>query len=244
MNRSLLFGEGFFETIKWVGENRKLKRHYERLKSSCIDLGYPYPSYEEFLNAINEVAKDKKVYVKFLLTFEGSSYFADYPNQYSYSVIVKDLPKPPSKVKLCISKSRRHSRDPVCKYKTTSYLFNILVKREAIKRGFYDALILNEQDLVCETSSSNILFFKGSKIFTPHRECGLLYGTTLASLSEKLDIREEKIKNLDAFDGAFIVNSLIGCVSVESIEDINYKVDEEIKKEILKVLEDEERTHT
>ncbi len=244
MNRTLLFGEGLFETIKWLGENKKLKRHYNRLVSSCKALGYPCPDYQKFVGAIKQTAKGTNLYVKFLLTFEGSSYFPDYPVSYRYSVVVKDLPNPPQKVKLCLSTYRRHSSDPVCRHKSTSYLFNILVKRFALSKGFFDGLILNEKDWICETSSSNIVFFKGSRLYTPCRESGLLWGTTLSAVVEKLEVKEEIIKNLDQFDGAFILNSLMDCCAVECIEDINYHVDEDLKKEILKVIEDEERTHT
>ncbi len=244
MDRTLLFGEGLFETIRWLGENRKLKRHYIRLKNSCEFFGYPYPSYEEFLRAINEKAHKTPLYLKFLLTFQGKDYFADYPQGYEYKVIVKELPAPPQSIRLCVSPYGRHSSDPICRHKTTSYLFNILVKRDALRRGYFDALVLNERSHVCETSSSNLIFVKGSRLYTPARENGLLWGTTLSAVADRMEIKEENIKDFTQYDCAFAVNSIVGCVPVEGIENHTFAIDQDLLKELQRVIEDEERTYT
>jgi Branched-chain amino acid aminotransferase/4-amino-4-deoxychorismate lyase len=51
-NRTLLYGEGLFETIKLPSTEERLKLHYERLKSSAELFGIPYPSYEEFIKIV------------------------------------------------------------------------------------------------------------------------------------------------------------------------------------------------
>ena len=245
MNRGLLFGEGFFETIRWSGENKRLVRHYQRLKNSCQEFGLLYPSYEEFIKTIKkEVGERRDVYVKFLLYFKGSDYFADYPSEYECKVFVKTLPKVPSSVRLTFSSYLRHSLDPVCRHKTISYLFNVLVKRQALSKGFYDAIIVNERYHLCETSSSNLLFVKGSKLYTPARENGLLWGTTISILFERMDVKEEHIKNIEEFESVFVTNALVGCVPVESIEGFRFKVDASLQEELLRVIEYEQREHT
>ncbi|WP_461831668.1 aminotransferase class IV [Aquifex sp.] len=239
MKRTLLYGEGLFETIKWKGENEKLKKHYERLKKSADFFSYPCPSYEEFLERIKKKTKGKKnLYVKFLLLFKGRDYYGDYPNLYEIRVIVKPLPKTPHSIKLGISSFRKHSQNPLFYHKTTNFLFNILVKREARRKGFYDNVVLNEKSQLTETSSANILIYKDGKFYTPAVESGLLWGTTIDMLSEKLEIKEERIDINFLKDAkyVFILNSLIDVIPVSEITGKRYKVDKNLVKYLKEIL--------
>ena len=243
MNRTLQYGEGLFETIYWKGENRKLKLHYERLKNSAEFFGYPYPSYEEFVEIIGKETKGKReVYVKFLLLFKGNDYFSELPDSYEIKVIVKELKSINEPVSLCISPYRRHSENPIFRHKTTNFLFNILVKRDAIKKGYFDAVVLNESENITETSSSNILIYKNGKFYTPHPESGLLYGTTIKLIEKSLNIKKEFIdlKILEKAQYVFLINSL-HALPVKKIEDKEYKVSEELLKEIKEEIERKEK---
>ncbi|MCS6875290.1 MAG: aminotransferase class IV [Aquificaceae bacterium] len=227
-NRTLFFGEGLFETIRWKPSDEKLKLHYQRLSTSARTLGVPYPNYGEFKNQLeNHVPTQGEFYVKYILMSEGDDYFAGASEGYTSLVVVKPLKAMPKSVKLCVSPYRRHSSDPVCRHKTTSYLFNTIVKKQALSKGFWDGVILNERDCVCETSSSNLIFLKGSQFYTPAVSEGLLPGTTLEFLSKRLEIRDERIsiKDVENYDGVFVLNSLILCAQVERIEDVNLKRD-------------------
>ena len=243
MNRALQFGEGLFETIHWRGRNYKLRKHYERLRSSAEFLGYPCPEYGEFVREIEKAtAGNKNLYVKYLLLFKGSDFFGDVPESYETRVLVKELPKVPDSVRLCISSYRRHSRNPVFYHKTTSFLFNVLVKREARERGFFDGVVLNEKELLTETSSANLLIYKRGKFFTPARESGLLRGTTLELLNEEIPVKEEFI-SLDFLkdaEGVFILNSLIKIVPVFEIEGELLRENRELARELKEVIEKRE----
>ncbi|RMH06037.1 MAG: aminodeoxychorismate lyase [Aquificota bacterium] len=238
-NRTLLFGEGLFETIRWHPGEEKLRLHYERLSNSAKALGIAYPSYEEFLGDLQRVAEGKgELYVKYLLLSFGEDYYGGKPTSYKSLVFAKPLKPSPERVSLCLSSYQRHSSDPVCRHKTTSYLFNVLVKRSARERGFYDGLVLNERGFLCETSSANLLLVKGSRLYTPAKDCGLLWGTTLELLSRKMQVLEEYIKpsHLEGADGVFILNSLLLCVPVERLEDKVLRIDLEAFKEVKKAL--------
>ncbi len=233
MNRSLQYGEGLFETIRWRGENRKLKLHYRRLSDSADFLNIPCPRYEDFISYIKTaVGGDNNKYVKFCLLSEGEDYFAGKPGGYRIDVMVRELPVPPERVSLCISDYRRHSLNPLFRHKSTNYLFNILVKREAVSRGFFDCIVLNEKGNLTECSSSNLLIVKGSRLITPNRGEGLLWGTTLEAICQSLGVEEKEIKPEELFgcDGLFILNSLMGAVPVERIEDRALPVDVELGK--------------
>ncbi len=231
MNRSTLYGEGLFETIRWRGENRKLRLHYSRLRDSASFFSIPCPSYEEFVDSIKKACGDRSdLYVKFCLFSKGEDHYAGLPKGYEVEVIVKPLPKFPKEVNLTVSSYRRHSHNPVFRHKTMNYLFNVLVKREAVRKGYYDAVVLNERDEVTECSSSNLILLRGERFYTPARESGLLWGTTLKILSEELGIEERRLTlaDIERADSLFVTNSLIGVLPVVRFEGYLKNVNKEI----------------
>ncbi|MEJ5339665.1 MAG: aminotransferase class IV [Aquificaceae bacterium] len=238
-NRTLLFGEGLFETIRWRPSEEKLRLHYERLSSSAGYLGIPCPTYEEFIRDLLQVAGSRDgLYLKYLLISKGGDFLTDRPSSHGTLIIAKSLKPAPLKVRLCLSSYRRHSSDPVCRHKTTSYLFNLLVKREAKRRGYWDGVVLNERGHTCETSTANLLFLKGSRLYTPARECGLLWGTTLEFLSRRLEVREEylELSALKSCDSLFVLNSLVLCAAVEEMDGERLRVDRDALEEINRIL--------
>lgn len=86
--------------------------------------------------------------------------------------------------------------------------------------------MLNERDLLCECSMSNLFFVSNGELYTPGLDCGVLNGITrdvvieviapalLLSLSEgKFQI--EKLLNADE---AFLTNSAMGVMPLVSID--------------------------
>ncbi|MFN4319983.1 MAG: aminotransferase class IV [Aquificaceae bacterium] len=239
LNRTLLFGEGLFETVRWKPSEEKLKLHYERLKASAEYFGIPYPSYEEFLKDLEEASKGSNgLYVKYLLISKGKDYLTSKPQAYGKLIITKELRSTPDRVKLCLSTYFRHSSDPLCRHKSTSYLFNLLVKRHAQNRGFWDGVIVNEKGHVCETSTANLIFLKGSKLFTPAKDCGLLWGTTLEFLRRRLPIEEAYIDvgKIEGYDCVMVLNSLILCAVVEEFEGRKLNIDFSAFEEVSRIL--------
>lgn len=240
--RTLLYGEGIFETILWRGKTKKLYRHYERLRSSAQFLQIPCPDFESFCKFIEEKTENRKnLYVKFCLISKGKNLFYAIPDASEVLIILKEYNPVRRLQRLCISNIKRHSSNPVIYHKTMNYLPNILVKREAIAKGFDDAIILNEWDEITECSSSNILIVKGDSLQTPARECGLLSGTTLQILLEKAGVKEERIKTEDLYKASavFILNSLTGALPVFQVMDKKYPVDNEILKYLNSLIDEE-----
>ncbi|MCS7171443.1 MAG: aminotransferase class IV [Aquificaceae bacterium] len=239
LNRTLLFGEGLFETIRWKPSEEKLKLHHERLSNSAKSLGIPCPSYEEFQKELEEaVPREGQLYVKYLLISKGGWHLTDEPESYGSLILVRNLGHQPSMVSLCVSSYQRHSSDPLCRHKTTSYLFNLMVKKEATKRGFWDGVVLNEKGQACETSTSNLLLLKGSRLYTPAKVSGLLWGTTLELLGRRREVKEEyiKVQELENYDGVFVLNSLLLCAVVNTLEGVPLKRDMQAFKELGDIL--------
>ena len=69
-----------------------------------------------------------------------------------------------------------------------------------------------------ETGTSNLLFVKSNKIFSPSKDC--YKGTTIKFFSKKVKIKFKNIfiKDINSFDEILVVGSGKGIVSVSSID--------------------------
>lgn len=240
-NRTILYGEGIFETILYNGLTNRLKRHYIRLSNSARFFRIPCPDFDTFLSLIEKKVKEDRMdygcYVKFCLLSKGERRFYSLPEDFEAHVIT-GKPEIITRATLDISPYRMHSSNPVIQHKTLNYLFNIMVKRSAVERGFDDAIILNEDGEVTECSSSNILIYKDKRFLTPSRLSGLLWGTTLDALKDRLNIIEARLKMKDLLNSeyVFITNSISGVVPVVRIQDRSFDIPFIILDELKRIL--------
>jgi len=213
------FGEGLFETFKVEGGKLPphFEYHYERLCEGAQFFNIPYPTFGEFKKFVEEHTgftkrEGKPFYVKVLLLSLGSGYYGDPPDSYRLEIVVKPLRLPAKDLTLTVSPFRRCSSNPLWRFKTTSFLFNVAVKREATKRGFYDAIILNERGNVTETSSANFYCLREGLLLTPPLNEGLLPGITRRVLLEEGKAQEEVLTKEDLLkcEKFFISNALMG----------------------------------
>ena len=63
-----------------------------------------------------------------------------------------------------------------------SYVASCLAKREAIRQGANEAVMLNRQGHVAECTGENIFMYKFGKVYTPSAAEGILQGVTRASI--------------------------------------------------------------
>lgn len=227
--RPLMYGEGVFETFRYKGKLPKyIDHHYERLIKGANILKIPAITKEDYIYYIEEAVKDfedKDLYIKTILLSEGNSFYPLMPYKSNLLVVVKPYVPVNVPITLTLSPYKVHSKDPLLKIKSTNYLRNILVKRYAQEKGFFDAIILNEDDNITETSSANIFWIKGRYLYTPSVECGILEG-----VSRKRVIEEAKnqgfvvvegsfnLKDLKGANVVFLSNSLHGILKVENID--------------------------
>jgi 4-amino-4-deoxychorismate lyase len=165
----------------------------------------------------NAISEGTELYIKLLVISLGDLYYGGKAKKSHLEVLVKKYQRPQKPLKLTLSPFRKISSSPLNQIKTTNNLLNVLVKRQALKEGFYDALILNEKDYITETSSANFYCLKGDYFYTPPLECGVLNGTYRQYLFQTLPIREEKlrVKDLHSCEKFFISNALLGLVEVD-----------------------------
>jgi 4-amino-4-deoxychorismate lyase len=230
--RSLFYGEGLFETFRWKGPRPVfIDRHIERMKKGAEVLGLPSPAEEEIKESLDSAISNSQIrdaYVKLCLLSGGSTVFYERPLSYRLLVIVgkyKSLKKP---AKARISSFKRSSTSPILRLKSLNYLENIIARREAMERGFDEAIFFNENNELCEGSASNIFWFKEETLYTPALECGLLPGITrglVIELAKELGIEilegRFDLDSLISSQGAFFTNSLIGAIRISHVNDFS-----------------------
>ncbi|MGA8903417.1 MAG: branched-chain-amino-acid transaminase, partial [Candidatus Bathyarchaeia archaeon] len=162
-----------------------LDRLYESAKS--IKIALPLEK-DELGRVVVEVLKKNQLkngYVRIVVSRGAGRMGVDPRNCPKPTIVVMAEPREPlfgEKVKgisAIVSSLRRTpswALDP--RIKTLNYLNNILAKIEAIEAGVEEAIMLNEQGYVAETSTENIFVVKNGVVATPHPSLGVLKGIT------------------------------------------------------------------
>jgi branched-chain amino acid aminotransferase len=109
--------------------------------------------------------------------------------------------------------------------KSLNFLNNILAKQEAAKAGAFDALMLNAEGLLTESTTSNFFFVREGRIHTPSIDCGILDGITrevVLTLAKEAGIQTEEgrypAETLARAEEAFLTNTSMEIMPVCSID--------------------------
>jgi len=236
--RSLLYGEGVFETFRWKGSPPVyLNKHINRMKMGSEFLAIPFPGKRSIKTAVEEAIKISKIadaYVKVCLLSSGGMKFHERPKEGHVLVIVRKHEPQKENVRAHIVQLRRTSSSPLLRVKSVNYLENVLARREAMGKGYDEAIFLNERGEVAEGSSTNIFWAKKETLYTPAADCGLLPGITreaLISLAPEIGLNVVEgrfnLNEILSSDGAFLTNSLIGMTALAGVDKVEIKLEGE-----------------
>jgi branched-subunit amino acid aminotransferase/4-amino-4-deoxychorismate lyase len=105
--------------------------------------------------------------------------------------------------------------------------------RLARLNGFDDALFIDTDGLVSESTACNIGFYDGEKIIWPKAE--ILDGITMQLIKKGLEmksipyeVREIRPTELSTFHAASLTNVLVGAQAVASIDEVAFEIDLEL----------------
>jgi len=189
-DHGFLYGDGVYEAIRaYDGIVFKLREHLDRLYESAKSIKIDIPlEKDELGRVVVEVLKKNQLrdgYVRIVVSRGAGRMGVDPRNCPKPTLVVMAESREPlfgEKVKgisAIVSSLRRTpswSLDP--RIKTLNYLNNILAKIEAIEAGVEEAIMLNEQGYVAETSTENVFVVKNGVVATPHPSLGVLKGIT------------------------------------------------------------------
>lgn len=232
-DRGFLFADGVYEVIP-VYQRRPFlpELHIQRLQRSADAIGIA-PITTEFwhqlvLDLINRNnLDDGLVYIQ--LTFGADSQRSHLPTQPLTPTIYASLsplsvhwntPKP---VKIAVLEDIRWHR---CDIKSISLLGNIMLKREAAKRGAIEPL-LHRDGRITEGASCNYFMVKQGRLYTPPADHLILAGITrtwVIQLAQQLaiEVHEEalNVNELQHVDEVFLTSSSREVQPVGQIDDI------------------------
>jgi aminodeoxychorismate lyase len=233
-DRSFLYGDGLFETLRIVhGRPFRMAQHLERLVRGAdfLKIKLPFTPKEIHKFAEQLVAKNEMGEAVLRVTLSRGVGPRGYsPKGAEHPVLVMTLhPTPPLdqviEWSLVTSSFRIPASDPVSSFKTTSKLLNIMARAEAEEKGADEALIINTNGEVAETTSGNLFWVYQDKICTVPTGRGVLPGITRAVVLEicqvleletnKRVIKPEALRNSQ---GIFVSQSVFGIVPVTSFD--------------------------
>jgi len=237
LERGFLYGDGLFETLRtYAGRPALLGLHVERLRGSARFLDIPLPAEIDKCGDIIRglLARNslEDAYVRITMS-RGAGQWGLLPSgTFRPSVLVITRPLKPYPAELYERGAtikplewRRDVSDPLPRHKTTSYLGNLLARRQCGKPPLSDeAIILNSKGNVCECSTSNLFAVTAGHVVTPPLEDNLLPGVTrriVLSLcsDEGIPARQESLSLEDIVraDEVFLTNALMEMLPVGRI---------------------------
>lgn len=137
----------------------------------------------------------------------------------SLSIIVAERRPRSENFTLTISPHRINTTSPLVGIKSCNYLEHLLAYEEATKRGFHEAIRLNERGEVASTCMANVFWETKGKLFTPRLKTGCLPGTTREFILENIECDEVEagIEEMENTDRIFLTSAGIGVVCVEEL---------------------------
>ena len=187
-DRSFLYGDGLFETIRITnGQPFLWREHLERLQRGAEFLKIPLPfDAAEIEHATRHLLVQNDTpegVVRIHLSRGPSERGYGLPTKPNPTLIItthKSIHSEHAGLKLITSSIRVLADDPLTQHKTANRLPNILARQDADAAGADEALILNNLNQIAEASAANIFIIRGNELITPPLNSGALAGTTRA----------------------------------------------------------------
>ncbi|CAD5278586.1 Para-aminobenzoate synthetase / 4-amino-4-deoxychorismate lyase [Bosea sp. 62] len=196
---------GLIETLRWSGGYVRLALHLERLAASSSVLGFRLDR-EQVLGqlAAAEAAlpAGEERRVRCELRCDGMLQITTAPMPVAAG----------GAVRIAIARQRVDAGDPFLRHKTTRRAVYERAFAEAALQGCDDALLLNRQGFITETSRSNVFVEHDGVLLTPPLVHGLLPGVLRRELIETGVAREAPLRLDDLRQAGrwFVGNSLRG----------------------------------
>tara|TARA_B100000886_G_C20380048_1_gene473531 strand:- start:401 stop:1141 length:741 start_codon:yes stop_codon:yes gene_type:complete len=203
---------GVFTTIRLIGKPGKLilfKSHFNGLIKSLKKYKIYYKNLEKVLRQSINSNISKNFKYDHLLRVALTKKII--------SISIRKRTKPQKNFELKIIKYKRV--DP----KTKNLYYKKILKELNKHNSTTTDIALVYKGKILETCTSNILFFRNKKYFTPKNNCYI--GNTINYLKSKIKITFKDIyyKDVNKFDEIMLIGSGKGVTPVKYIKEINWK---------------------
>lgn len=217
-NRSFLYGDGFFESIRIFNcQIFNKNNHHNRIQYALSKLNLKLEiSIDELFLQLEVLAKKNKVKLGGLARIsifrnEGGLYT---PTTTDCSYLIKAEPvltnifELSGGIKTAICDGYIKPQQPLSSLKSSSALTYVMAALEKKNRGLDELILLNQASNVVEGTNSNIFIVKNDQIITPPIQDGAVNGTMRALLLNCFNIHEKTLVESDLIkaDEIFFTN--------------------------------------
>ena len=237
LDRGFTYGDGLFETMRvYSGKIFRLEHHLDRLFQSARSIFIELPiTKNEIQSAIYAAIKlnglsDSIVRLTVTRGELGSGVNVDYSSPPTIVILVKPVKAISKKtykegigIKL-YKKSAIRTQGISNKIKSCNYLSNIILRENALKENFFEAVLLDHNNNVTEGTISNIFIIKNNLLKTPILNEFVLSGIIRQAildlcLENNIPFKEDRITERELYeaDELFLTNSGIEILPVRNI---------------------------
>lgn len=242
-SRGLRFGDGLFETLKSeAGEPELLKEHLARLWKGMQVLQFNIPKHftqhlleEEIKKLLNKNRHLQKARIRITVYRGGGGLYDEADHKPEYLIQTWPLRNETGSwnsngLVLGIYPDLKKNFDILSGLKHNNFLLYVMAALRAKKEKWNDAIILNTQGRLCETTIANIFLIKDETVYTPALEEACIEGIMRRHIIGKLKTAGFTLKetaltvaDLETADEVFLSNSVYNIRWVAGIEHKQYK---------------------
>jgi branched-chain amino acid aminotransferase len=257
-NRGLRYGDGLFETIKMKNGLLAFEdEHFARLWKGLKVLQFEIPKHftveklrQEIIALANKNGHENAARIRVnIIRADGGLYDAKnhVPN---YIIQTWNLPEGNGQwngngLVLGIYDEVKKSCDILSNIKHNNYLPYIMAALHAKKEKWNDAIVLNSNGQICDTTIANIFIVKDNTIYTPPLSEGCVAGVMrkmiinrLINSSWRLVEKDLTVEELLNADEVFLTNSIYNLRWVQSIGDSHFQsgISKQIYMELIQTI--------
>jgi len=244
-NRSFLYGDGIFETLKIV--NNKIlffEDHYFRLMASMRIVRMEIPMTftmefleEQILKLVEVLAIKDAARVRFTVFRNEGGFYLPNDNSISFVIQASELENirykiPKIQFEVDLYKDFIVPRQLLSTLKTANKITHITASIFAKENQLDSTLLINETKNVIEAASGNLFMLMGNKLITPPISEGCLNGImrkqiiTLAKQIDSVEVIEAAISpfDLQKADELFITNVVVGIQPITKYRKKDFEV--------------------
>ncbi len=216
-DRGFCLGDGVAESIRaQSGKVMRLASHLARLHSGAGALGITIPcSDKEIVEALSATLVANGLahgMLRLMISRGPAPGGLATPERTCPSMVILAGPaaaEPPPAKAIIASVTRRNEFSPTARFKTLNDLDNILARREAERLRADDALLLNSQGRLAESTIANLFLVIDGDILTPPVNEGALPGVMRAEVIDRLGAATAQLNPADLASAseAFLTNA-------------------------------------
>lgn len=228
VSAATLYGKGVFTTIRirngrpflWEKHWRRLCRDAEKcgINFSAVSEVRTSAALEDLITA-NQIAEARARITIFDLS---GGFWETGKANLSPRILITTAPLRtlPPVFSLTISPFPINSLSPLAGVKSCNYLENFLTLDEAKKRGFDEAIRLNEKGEMVSAAMANLFWLSDNELFTPPVSAGCVAGTIREYIIENNRVTEKSARpeDIKTAERLFLSSSGIGIVEVAELD--------------------------